>query len=251
MTSPFELQANPRRADQVVEKIREMVLSGALKPGDQLPSELILSEDMGVSRTALREGMRILEAQGVIETRPGVGTVVLAAGLTQLVRPLRWLSMARYGGFTFDEFHGVRTILETEIAALAAPRASARDIATLEDALTAMEASLGDDRTFAQHDARFHHVLAEMTGNRLLELLASALRELLEDHIETVVAHIDPLSDVLPYHAAILAAVKAGDAEAARRAMQTHLDQVHANFEAAKLAAGPGGPLDGREGGAS
>lgn len=236
MASPFELQANPRRADQVVSKIREMVLSGALKPGDQLPSEMVLSEDMGVSRTALREGMRILEAQGVLETRPGVGTVVLAAGLTQLVTPLKWLALARYGGFSFDEFHGVRSILETEIAALAAPGATDDEITSLEDALDDMQEALGDNHLFAQHDARFHHVLAEMTGNRLLELLASAMRELLEDHIETVVAHIDPLADVVPFHAAILEAIRARDPVAARHAMQVHLDQVHTNFQAAMAA---------------
>jgi GntR family transcriptional regulator, transcriptional repressor for pyruvate dehydrogenase complex len=245
VASPFELQASPRRADQVVSKIREMVLSGALKPGDQLPSEMVLSEDMGVSRTALREGMRILEAQGVLETRPGVGTVVLAAGLTQLVKPLKWLALARYGGFSFDEFHGVRSILETEIAALAARGATDDAITSLEGALDDMDSALGDNRLFARHDARFHHVLAEMTGNRLLELLASAMRELLEDHIETVVAHIDPRADVMPYHAAILEAVRARDPVAARRAMQAHLDQVHTNFQAAMAAHG-----DQRAGGA-
>jgi GntR family transcriptional repressor for pyruvate dehydrogenase complex len=236
VASPFELQANPRRADQVVSKIREMVLSGALKPGDQLPSEMVLSEDMGVSRTALREGMRVLEAQGVLETRPGVGTVVLAAGLTQLVAPLKWLALARYGGFSFDEFHGVRSILETEIAALAAAGATEDAITSLDDAFGDMQNALGDNHLFALSDARFHHVLAEMTGNRLLELLASALRELLEEHIETVVAHIDPRADVMPYHAAILHAVRAGDPDAARQAMQVHLDQVHTNFEAAMAA---------------
>lgn len=245
-SNPFMLRTQRRRSDQVVDKIRDLVLSGQLGPGDRLPPELVLAEQMGVSRTGLREGMRLLEAQGLLETRPGVGTVVREAGATQVVRPLEWLAEASYGGLSFDEFHTIRRILETEIAALAATNATDEGIVTLEAAMADMETSVDDNVRFAEHDAAFHHGLAAMTGNRLLELLIAVIRELLERHIESVLAHIDPRSDVIPYHAAILEAVKARDPEAARRAMKAHLHQVRTNFEAA-TADGVGPPARKQE----
>lgn len=233
---PFRLLANQRRADQVVAQIRTLVLSGGLGPGDRLPPEVTLAEQMGVSRTALREGMRVLEAQGLVETRQGVGTVVREIGASQMARPMSWLAEATQGGLGFAEFHTVRRILEVETSALAAGNASSENLATLELAMTEMEASVDDPRAFAQHDAAFHEALAVMTGNCLLELLTSAIRELIEAHVQSVLSHIEPVRDVIPYHRAILDAVRSGDPETARQAMKRHLAQVEANYHAASAA---------------
>ena len=213
-----------------------MVLEGLIRPGDRLPPEISLAEQMGVSRAVLREGMRLLEAQGLLVTKPGVGTVLREADASQIVEPLQWLAAANYGGITFDEFHAVRTILETQVAGLAAERAGPDGVDHLQAAMRDMLATVGDGHAFAEHDARFHHTLATLTDNRLLEILMSAIRQLIADHVQSVVEHLDPTADVIPFHEDILAAVKAGDPAAARAAMTLHLDKVRQNFQAAYVA---------------
>jgi len=229
--SPFKLETKLSLAEQVVDRIKGMIMNGDLDAGDRLPPEVDLAARMGVSRTALREGMRTLEAQGLLETRAGVGTVVRSVGPEQLVQPLALFVEASGGAISFEEFHAVRTVIETEIAGLAAERAGEAELGALRKLMTDMEATTADDvDAFASADASFHQTLATMTGNPLLELFLGALRVLLEAHIRQVVGHIDPARDVLPYHAAILAAVAEGDKEAARGAMQDHLRQVAENY---------------------
>lgn len=231
--SPFRLETKRSLAEQVVDRIRGMIMNGKLDAGDRLPPEVDLAEKMGVSRTALREGMRTLEAQGLLETRAGVGTVVRSVGSDQLAQPLTLFVEASGGAISFEEFHAVRTIIETEIAALAAKGADESDVEVLRNSMAAMEASAGDGEAFASADANFHQLLANMTDNPLLELFLGALRVLLEEHIREVVSHIDPFTDVLPYHAAILAAIAEGDVEGAREAMKDHLRQVAVNYRMA------------------
>ena len=234
--SPFRLETKRSLAEQVADRITELIVDGALVAGDRLPPEVDLADQMGVSRTALREGMRTLEAKGLLEIQPGVGTIVRKVGHDQLVQPLSLYVEVSDGAISFEEFHAVRTILETEVASLAAASATESDIETLRGLMAEMESSVGDVDAFATSDASFHESLAKMTSNPLLGLLIGTLRILLEEHIRDVVGHIDPVVDVLPYHAAILAAVAAGDAEASRRAMEDHLTKVKENYYFTKSA---------------
>ena len=234
--SPFRLETKRSLAEQVADRITELIVDGALAPGDRLPPEVDLADQMGVSRTALREGMRTLEAKGLLEIQPGVGTVVREVGQDQLVQPLSLYVEVSDGAISFEEFHAVRTILETEVASLAAASATESDVEVLRGLMAQMESSVEDVDVFATSDASFHESLATMTSNPLLGLLIGALRTLLEEHIRDVVGHIDPVVDVIPYHAAILAAVEAGDAEASRRAMEDHLTKVKENYYSTKSA---------------
>lgn len=236
--SPFKLETKRSLAEQVVDRIKGMIMEGDLDAGDRLPPEVDLAARMGVSRTALREGMRTLEAQGLLETRAGVGTVVRSVGADQLAQPLTLFVEASGGAIKFEEFHAVRTIIESEIAALAAKSAGEAELEVLRSSMATMEATAGDFEAFASADASFHQSLAIMTGNPLLELFLGALRLLLEEHIRQVVSHIDPLKDVLPYHAAILSAVERRDEEGARKAMKDHLRQVAENYRRAETDIG-------------
>lgn len=228
--SPFKLETKRSLAEQVADRITELIVDGDLSAGDRLPPEVDLADQMGVSRTALREGMRTLEAKGLLEIQPGVGTVVRKVGHDQLVQPLSLYVEVSDGTVSFEEFHAVRLILETEVASLAAGAASDADVEVLRDFMTEMESNVGDVDAFAASDAGFHESLAKMASNPLFGLLIGALRVLLEDHIREVVGKIDPLTDVIPYHAAILEAVEARDAEAARQAMEAHLTKVKDNY---------------------
>lgn len=242
--SPFKLESKRSLAEQVVERISQRIFDGTLHPGDKLPAEVDLADQMGVSRTALREGMRVLEAQGLLETRPGIGTLVQSVGKDQLVGPLALYVQASAGAISFDEFHTVRAMLEVEIAGIAASHRTEEEFERLTAAMKNMEASVTDVDEFAASDASFHQEVAAMTGNPLLGLLLGALRDLLEQHIRHVVVHIDPAIDVLPYHAAILKAIEEQDVDQARTAMRAHLDQVKANYLVATADEGDGGGVN-------
>ncbi|NOX21819.1 MAG: FadR family transcriptional regulator [Actinobacteria bacterium] len=228
--SPFKLDTKRSLAEQVADRITELVVGGDLVAGDRLPPEVDLAIEMGVSRTALREGMRTLEAQGLLKILPGVGTVVREVGSDQLVQPLSLYVEVSDSEISFEEFHAVRVILETEVAALAAGAAVDSDVLILKGFMADMEMNVADADAFAASDASFHESLAKMASNPLFGLLIGALRVLLEDHIREVVGQIDPVTDVIPYHAAILEAVEDHDADSARRAMENHLAKVKKNY---------------------
>lgn len=235
-SSPFKLETKRSLAEQVADRITKLIVNGDLVVGDRLPSEVDLAGQMGVSRTALREGMRTLEAQGLLEIQPGVGTVVREVGHDQLVQPLSLYVEVSDGAVSFEEFHAVRVILETEVAALAAGAADDSDVKILKDFMAEMENNVGNVDVFAAADAGFHESLAKIASNPLFGLFIGALRVLLEEHIRDVVAHIDPVVQVLPYHQAILVAIEARDADAARQAMVDHLAKVKENYYSAPTA---------------
>lgn len=234
-SSPFLLRSKGRLVDRVVDKIQGLIIDGQLNPGIKLPPEIELAEQMGVSRTVLREAMSVLMTKGLLETKPGVGTIVREMSRDQVVEPLNLLFQIRHGGVAFEDLHQVRSILEVEIAGLAAMEATEADIAGLEQLMIEMEMNQDNADVFAARDADFHQALAYSTYNPLLDNLVGIIRDLLEGHIMQVVRHIDPRIYVLPFHRQILDRVAAKDKEGARQAMLDHLNQVQKNYEEASL----------------
>jgi GntR family transcriptional repressor for pyruvate dehydrogenase complex len=234
-SSPFLLRSKGRLVDRVVDKIQGLIIDGQLKPGIKLPPEIELAEQMGVSRTVLREAMSVLMTKGLLETKPGVGTIVREMSRDQVVEPLTLLFQIRHGGVAFEDLHQVRSILEVEIAGLAAMEATEADIAGLEQLMIEMEMNKDNADVFAARDADFHQALAYSTYNPLLDNLVGIIRDLLEGHIMQVVRYIDPQIYVLPFHRQILDKIAAKDKEGARQAMLDHLNQVQKNYEEASL----------------
>src|SRR3982750_2499509 len=129
-------------AEEVVTRLRELIQSGDLSPGDRLPPERDLAKLLGVSRPTLRAGIRSLTAVGILQSRQGAGTFVAEAeeSPTLDTNALRLLSALH--GFTSDEMFEARLALEMSIAALAAERASSEEMAQLAEEVTGMYASL-------------------------------------------------------------------------------------------------------------
>lgn len=221
-----------RLVDRVVNEIEQRIIEGHLEPGTRLPPERELAEQLGVSRTVVREAVRILVTKGLLETQPGVGTMVRQITREQVVKPLNLLLRSRSDGeISFDDLHQVRSILEIEIAGLAALQATERDIAHLREIVTAMEAAQDDLETLAARDADFHNALAKMTRNQLLAILVDSIRDLLQEYIMRVTRFIDPRKDSLPLHYKLLEQIEAQNVEGARRAMRENLDQMRKNTE--------------------
>lgn len=216
--------------DVVFDGIKSMITAGHLQPGARLPVEQELSEQLGVSRGSLREGVRALALMGVLETRQGAGTYVTALDPSTLLGPLGVLVDLQRPENIID-LMSVRRVLEVEAAGRAALRISDAELAAAGDVLLRMERML-DDGTI-DHDAAmevdvdFHRVIAQASGNPTLTAMINGLagrtlrarmwRALHDEGVERI-THAE--------HQAILAAMIARDPDAARLRMGVHLLNV-------------------------
>jgi GntR family transcriptional repressor for pyruvate dehydrogenase complex len=212
--------------DRVVNEIQRVIMSRQLEPGMKLLPERELADELGVSRTVIREAVRILVAKGLLETKPGVGTLVRQVTSDQIVEPLSLLLQAQEDGISIEHLHQVRHMLEVEIAGLAAMQATEEDIAELNTVLAEMESVTDIPESFAAKDADFHRGLAKTTHNPLLIILLDSIRDLMQEVRLLVTRHPDLRKKVMPDHREILKRVAARDLEGARQAMEEHLEHA-------------------------
>lgn len=219
--------------DRTVSEIQTLIISGQLTPGTRLPPERNLAEMLGVSRTVIREAVRMLVTKGLLETKHGVGNIVRQLTIDQFSEPLSLLLRTSEGGVTFDDLHQVRSLLEVENAGLAARHATSEDIARLRANVVAMQSALGDAELFTSLDADFHEAIARASHNPLLLILINSIRTLLQEYLRLVIPHLNLELQVQPFHDKILAQIERGNEEGAREAMREHLEQIRKNHQAA------------------
>ena len=165
---------------QIVQQIEESILSGALKPGDQLPPERELAMQFGVSRTAVREAVRTLHQRGLVEAYSGRGTFV-TNGTSQAIRQSLDLMIKIGQSEGSKHLAELREILEPGIAAIAAVRAQPADVAALREAVEVMDRSRDDADAFIEADLDFHLALAEAAGNPIILSLIDSIVGLLRE----------------------------------------------------------------------
>ena len=221
-----------RLYEHIVRQIEESITRGVLKPGDQLPSERELAQQFGVSRTAVREAVRVLSEKGLVEAYSGRGTFI-TNGTSQVMRQSLDLMTRigqRHGSVHLAE---LREILEPGIAALAAIRAEDAHLTAMREALGVMDRSRHDADAFIEGDLDFHLALAEAAGNpMILSLLDSIVGLLREQRMRSYFIQGGPERAQL-YHKAILDAVEKHDPERARETMKAHMQQVREDSQAA------------------
>ncbi|MCC6957713.1 MAG: FadR family transcriptional regulator [Anaerolineales bacterium] len=220
-----------RLVDRVVEEIQEQILTGRLAPGTRLPPERDLAAQLCVSRTVLREATRVLAARGLLETLHGAGTTVRPMNLDRITESFKLILQSQ--GITLDDIHQVRSILEVEIAGLAAQSASEADLAALTDLARQMEEAENQPEVLARVDTGFHQLLASLSGNPLLAVLLESFSNLMSEVRLVVQNHPALRETVLPDHRRIIACIARHDPEGARAAMQVHLDHARAIQEEA------------------
>jgi GntR family transcriptional repressor for pyruvate dehydrogenase complex len=211
--------------EQIAKQIEQRILSGELRTGDRLPTERELAIQFQASRTAVREAMKTLAQKGLVDMRPGRGTIVID-GTSLAMRHSLGLMM-RVGQLSSTvELVEVREILEPEIAALAAARAQEEQISAMQAAVEVMDASLNDADAFIAADNDFHRALASATQNELILALVDSVVDLLSVQRKQIFAVAGGPEHGQVHHKLLLAAVIGRDPEAARKAMQAHLQQV-------------------------
>jgi GntR family transcriptional repressor for pyruvate dehydrogenase complex len=231
----YKTVRSSRLYEQIVQQIEESVLSGALKPGDQMPAERELATRFGVSRTAVREAVKALREKGLVESYSGKGTFV-TNGTSQVIRQSLDL-MTRIGQPEgLAHLIDLRRILEPEIAALAATRIDDQLMGTMREAVATMDRSLHDPDSYIEADLDFHLALAEAVDNPLiLSLLDSIVGLLRKQRLRIFGVEGGPEHGQF-HHKRILEAIERRDPDAARELMRAHLQQVNQDSSAAEAA---------------
>jgi len=219
-------QKIPARAltDSVAEQLLEKIEGGAFPRGAKLPTEAVLSEEFGVSRTVIREAIARLKYEGLVESRQGSGVFVTdQAG----IRPLR-IDYTDTGTLeSVLQIVELRRSIEAEVAAQAARRRTDAAMTHIDAALAHLDATVAEGGDGVQADVAFHRAIAEATGNPYFLKTLAFLSQYLETATRVTRTNEARREDfsrqVREEHQAIVAAIRAGDADAARNAAQNHM----------------------------
>ena len=213
-------------SEEIVSQIRQMIEEGRLSPGDRLPAERVLAEMFGVSRTTVREGIKSLAESGVLESRQGAGTYVRRVDERLKSQYGSLIDAILNGDYSLEDVFDVRKMVEPEIAAIASGKAKPDDITRLEAVLHRQEEAVAKGVSGAEYDQRFHQMLADIAGNKVLLELVTALHDALArsraDHVQSPERQKVSLAS----HWDIVAALKSGHGMQAERAMREHLAEV-------------------------
>lgn len=216
-----------RISDTVAEQILSLIETGKLKPGDQLPGERELVEQLQVGRATVRESLRILEAQGVIAVRPGKGAFVTndIAHMSGHDAIMLWLKDRADEVLDVLE---IREALERRAAHLAARRADGRMIMEMQETIRETERCIEqeDYNRMGYVDHQFHRLLAKASGNFLLSQIIDAISEFMLSPRRSIQRLPGRAQISLEEHRAILNAIKEGHPEAAEQAVIVHISSV-------------------------
>lgn len=205
------------------EQLSGMIEQGGYRPGDRLPSERQLAAALGVSRVAIREGLKVLESAGRVEIRRGAGTFVVYTGTDPIAASLRPAGPIDRSWLV--QLIELRAGIEEKIVQLAAARAGDADVARLDEVLRRNEGDLPQSAEPGSLNLLFEAELARLSGNSLLIALQRAVHELWIDawsRLGLTPDHKDLLHDE---HVKILDAVRRHDVAGAATAMARHVDR--------------------------
>ncbi|TCO58231.1 FadR/GntR family transcriptional regulator [Actinocrispum wychmicini] len=226
---------SPIRAyERVVDQIEQAVFTGRLRPGARLPSERDLMTQFGVSRSTIREALRVLQSNGMIQSRAGDprGPEILAASPENLHKSMRRLART---SMSLGELLQFRMLLEGSAYLLAARLRSADELAEMDVALAAMAAAVDEGYSaFSDADVAFHEAVARATQNTLIVVCSDVVREVVVDLIADRIAHAaDQRALMLSYlrhHTEVLQAIRDGDGELASQLARRALHDSYAPY---------------------
>jgi GntR family transcriptional regulator, transcriptional repressor for pyruvate dehydrogenase complex len=216
-----------RLSDQLAARLIARIEKGALQPGDRLPTEAQLSADHGVSRSVVREAVHQLKSRGLLHSRQGSGVFVASAPVLQ---PLAFDARTLAATDAVLQIVELRRVLEGEIAALAAQRATRAQVAGLRKALKAIDSAMAGGADGVAEDLAFHRAIGEATGNplfsRLLAFLEQHLLEAMRVTKGNEARRSDFMDQVRVEHRAVVDAIAARNTELARSSAIEHLQRA-------------------------
>ncbi|WP_329741611.1 FadR/GntR family transcriptional regulator [Dyella sp. A6] len=217
--------------NQVVHELGRLIVGGELVPGEVLPREELLAERMSVSRTALREAMKVLSAKGLIESRQKTGTRVRdTIHWNQLdADVLAWRCASMPTEDFVEKLVEMREIIEPAAAAAAARRRSAEQLARIETAYAAMDAATTLEQ-WTEADLAYHEAMLHATNNELMTSLFSVIETALGTYFTLSARTATNFKYSLPHHKKVLDAIRRHQPEVARQAMNKMVTDSRSNI---------------------
>ncbi|MEU8245838.1 FadR/GntR family transcriptional regulator [Nonomuraea sp. NPDC048916] len=215
-----------RTFEDVLAQIEHRIAEDGLTAGDRLPAERRLAEQLGVSRSSVREAMRVLETLGVVSSQAGRGP---DAGAVLTSRPdsaLTDLLRLNLGLATLELREVIDTRLMIERWAAAHAAGTRADTSALTETLRGMDEA-GSAEEFVEHDTAFHRAIAEISGNRLIAAFMRSLRDSMRRYAVEAVERLGDTSGLQADHRRILRAIHEGEPEEAARAVTDHLARAY------------------------
>ena len=227
---PIQAIEPKRLYRQIADQLRELIRSGEYAVGTRLPAERDLASQLGVSRPSVREALIALEVEGLVEVRGGSGIHILAR---EPAASARQVEPNAFGPF---EIIRARQLVEGELAALAAQRMGPDQVAGLREALACFAEDMARGVLPVRGDRLFHLRIAEGADNGpLIRVVTDLFDERNNPLFEQLGQHFEHLASwrlALAEHLAVVDAIAAGNADAARAAMRQHLQRSHDRFTA-------------------
>lgn len=213
----------------VVDQIKEYFINGELKPGDKLPTERELADLFKVSRTSVREALRKLEMNGIIEIKQGSGSY-LKPSEDQVTGELLSSKIMNGDKKLLYEMLELRSVIEAECAFLASRRATTEDLEGIRKSLELMNQAKNDRKLGLQSDLSFHLHIVYASHNSIFIQLMETVSKHLQDTIRFTRKHrlADPerIQDTIDEHKEIYLAIASGEADLAKRLMERHISQI-------------------------
>ncbi|MBZ4686384.1 MAG: GntR family transcriptional regulator, transcriptional repressor for pyruvate dehydrogenase complex [Clostridia bacterium] len=215
--------------ERVMREIKSAITQGLLKPGDKLPPERELAKMLGVSRTSLREALKILELSGVVTIKHGQGVFISDSNSTEHLQKL--INHIFVDNQKIIELFEIRKVLETQAVVWACEKGKDEHfdeiINLLENTKKLLEENKSDYlRILAQQDDKFHQMIISAAGNNVLKLIMQTMLDLLAENREKTALIPDRPRKSLEEHMFIAKALKKRDSVAAKNAMLRHLENV-------------------------
>ena len=211
----------------------EAILTGRYAVGASLPPEPMLCEELGVSRTVVREAIKSLVAKGLVTTGPKVGTRVLPKDEWNWFDPtvIAWQARNGLSVEFLQDLQELRRVVEPAAVRMAAERADAHDIERISEAFAGMKKAVEQGGDYITYDLRFHQGLLAASHNRMLVQMSKALNALLRTSFEISTSIKDGPRSSLPLHKAVLDAVVSHDPERAEKAIGKLIDGARVDIE--------------------
>jgi GntR family transcriptional regulator, transcriptional repressor for pyruvate dehydrogenase complex len=219
--SMIEIADRSTLVDYTADRIRQMIFTGQIKPGELLPSRKELATRFGVGIATIHEAVKSLYAVGLVESRPGKGTWVNHNALESVIHPSMILN--RFGPIDVMAVYEARMALEVALAELAAEKATPEEVEQMLAHLAAAQEVIDDDREFVRIDWDFHMTIAQATHNVLLQAFYNLSRELLIEFISDVIRLPMVKQEASKLHMEEAQAIAAHDVEGARDAARRHM----------------------------
>lgn len=217
-----------------VDHLGEAIVCGRYSAGASIPAEPLLCQELGVSRTVVREAIKSLIAKGLVNSGPKVGTRVLTSDYWNWFDPdvINWQSKAGLTPEFLRDLQELRRVVEPAAVRMAAERATAQDIAEIEAAFQGMRHAVEEGGDYVTYDLRFHQGLLRACRNRMIVHMSRALGALLRTSFEISTSRKDGPRSSLPLHRAVLDAVIARNPAKAEQAVLVLIDGARGDIEA-------------------